>query len=165
LYKFVLDDPSQGNNLEYQTFQDTVRAGIGAIGLVEAKPGQLARFNVAFKYSVTQTQVMTRRPYNPHFYRGEGYYDRERYGPRGPMFGLESAPDWINEPTIAYRHSLTVQIMDAQQGGKEVYRATAYSVAERDKMLRLMPYLVQAVFDGFPSNNGSERNLNYVEGR
>ena len=72
-YQFVPADASQTNNLEYQSFQDMVRAGIGATGLVEAQAGAKPRFDVSFTYGTSQTQVMVRRPYDPGFYGGYGY--------------------------------------------------------------------------------------------
>ncbi|ARP90175.1 hypothetical protein CAL14_07630 [Bordetella genomosp. 9] len=159
-YRFVLHDPGQNNNLEYQNFQDMVRAGIGSTGLVEAKPGQPARFDVSFTYGTTQTQVNVRQPYDPYFYGGfgPGYYGRP-WGPWGYW-----GPDWVDVPVAAYRNSLTVIIRDASQGGKEVYRATSYSVSEREELLKVMPYLVRAIFDNFPANNGSERRVRYTVG-
>lgn len=163
-YRFVSADPSQANNLEYQNFQDMVRSGISPTGLIEAKLSQPARFDVLFRYGVTQTQVNVRRPYDPYFYGGfgPGFYGG-RYG--GPPWGGYWGPDWVDVPTVAYRNALTVEIHDASQGGKEVYRATAYSVTENDRLLRVMPYLVRAIFDNFPANNGSEREVRYTVGR
>jgi hypothetical protein len=163
-YRFVAADPSQNNNLEYQNFQDMVRSGISPTGLVEAQAGQPARFDVSFRYGVTQTQVNVRRAYDPYFYGGYGpgfYGGRYLGGPWGGYWG----PDWVDVPTVAYRNALTVEIRDASQGGKEVYRATAYSVSENDRLLRVMPYLVRAIFDNFPANNGSEREVRYTVGR
>ncbi|OZI19428.1 hypothetical protein CAL26_17545 [Bordetella genomosp. 9] len=164
-YRFVPADPSQNNNLEYQSFQDMVRSGISPTGLVEAQAGQPARFDVSFKYGVTQTQVNVRRPVDPYFYGGygPGFYGGRYWGsPWGPgMWG----PDWVDTPSVAYRNALTVEIRDASQGGKEVYRATAYSVSGNDRLLAVMPYLVRAIFDNFPANNGSEREVRYTMGR
>ncbi|ANN77294.1 DUF4136 domain-containing protein [Bordetella flabilis] len=162
-YRFTYADPSQQNNLEYQSFEDMVRSGISPTGLVEAQAGQPARFDVSFKYGVTQTQTMVRRPYDPYFYGGygPGFYGGRYWGPWGGYWG----PDWVDVPTVAYRNALTVEIRDASQGGKEVYRATAYSVSEGDQLLKVMPYLVRAIFDNFPGNNGSERRVSYTVGR
>lgn len=162
-YRFVIADPSQNNNLEYQAYQDMVRAGIGSTGLVEAENGASARFTVSFKYGVSQTQVMVRRPYDPYFYGG---YGPGFYGPRGYWGGWGGywGPDWVDVPAVAYRNTLTLEIHDANRSGAEVYRATAYSVSGGEKLLTVMPYLVRAIFDNFPGNNGSEREVHYTTG-
>lgn len=157
-YQFVPADPSQINNLEYQSFQDMVRAGIGATGLVEARPGVKGRFEVSFRYGTTQTQVMVRRPYDPYFYGGYGGF----YGP-GP-WGMGAGfwgPDWVDVPMVVQRNSLSLFIRDTQQGGAEVYRSTAFILSERDDLIRTMPYLVRAIFDNFPGNNGAEREIQF----
>lgn len=162
-YRFVAAEPAQNNNLEYQSFQDTLRSGLGTTGLVEAKAGESARFDVLFKYGVSQTQVMVRQPYDPYFYGGYGpgfYGSRGYWGGWGGYWG----PGWIDVPTVAYRNALTIEIHDAAHGGAEVYRATAYNVSGGNNMLRVLPYLVRAIFDDFPGNNGSEREVTYQTG-
>jgi len=162
-YQFVPADSSQLNNLEYQSFQDMVRAGIGATGLVEAQPGARGRFDVSFRYGTSQTQVMVRRSYDPYFYGGYGGY----YGP-GP-WGMGAGywgpgywgPGWVDVPMVVQRNSLTLFIRDTQQGGAEVYRSTAFILSERDDFIRTMPYLVRAIFDNFPGNNGAEREIQF----
>jgi hypothetical protein len=163
-YRFVIADPGQENNLEYQAYQDMVRAGIGSTGLVEAGKGASARFTVSFRYGVSQTQVMVRRPYDPYFYGGygQGFYGRPGYW---SGWGGYWGPDWVDVPAVAYRNALTLEIHDASRNGAEVYRASAYSVSGGEKLLAVMPYLVRAIFDGFPGNNGSEREVHYTVGR
>ncbi|WP_088154322.1 DUF4136 domain-containing protein [Achromobacter xylosoxidans] len=159
-YQFIAADASQNNNLEYQSYQDMVRAGIGATGLVEAKPGAKGRFDVSFKYGTTQTQIMVQRPYDPYFYGGYGYGGF--YGPRpwGAGYGYWG-PDWVDVPMVVQRNTLSLHIYDTQRGGAEVYRSSAFILSERDDFLRTMPYLVRAIFDNFPGNNGAEREIRF----
>lgn len=158
-YQFVPAEPSQANNLEYQSYQDMVRAGIGATGLVEAQGGAKARFNVSFRYGTSQTQVMVRRPYDPYF---NGYGYGGFYGPRpwGGYYGYWG-PEWVDVPVVAQRNTLTLQIHDSQRGGAEVYRSSAFILSEQDNFMRMMPYLVRAIFDNFPGNNGAEREIQF----
>jgi len=161
-YRFVDAGPDQAGNLEYQAYQDVMRAGIGPTGLVEAQAGQPARFKVSFTYGSAQTQVMVRRAYDPYFYGGFGGF----YGPRWWGGGMGYwGPDWVDVPTVAYRNRLDVQIHDSARGGAEVYRASAYIITDREDLVRTMPYLAQAIFDNFPGNNGSEREVEYPVGR
>lgn len=155
-YRFVDATPSQRNNLEYQSYQDVMRASMGPTGLVEAPEASQARFNVSFNYGVEQTQVMVRQPYDPYFYGGFG----AMYGP--PWWGSGFwGPNWIDVPAIATRNRLTVEIFDNDRHGAEVYRASAYIVTERGDLIRTMPFLARAIFDNFPGNNGSEREVEY----
>ena len=62
---------------------------------------------------------------------------------------------------VVQRNTLTLQIHDSQRGGAEVYRSSAFILSERDNFVRMMPYLVRAIFDGFPGNNGAEREIQF----
>ncbi|CAM3788006.1 DUF4136 domain-containing protein [Bordetella tumulicola] len=154
-YRFVDAKPEQANNLEYQAYQDAMRASISSTGLVEAQGGSPARFNVSFEYGSEQTQVMVRQAYDPYFYGGFGGF----YGPWGGAGYW--GPNWVDVPSVAYRNRLSVEIHDNARKGAEVYRSTAYIVTGREDLVRTMPYLTRAIFDNFPGNNGSEREVEY----
>jgi len=159
-YRFVDATPGQANNLEYQAYQDAMRSGISPTGLIEAQSGKSARFNVSFQYGTEQTQVMVRQPYDPYFYGGFGGFYGSPWGGAG-FWG----PNWVDVPTVAYRNRLTVEIYDNSRQGAQVYRSTAYIVTERENLVRTMPYLTRAIFDNFPGNNGSEREVEYPVNR
>lgn len=156
-YEFAPPAADQSGSLEFQAYRDMVRAAIGATGLVEARPGLPARFRVEFQYAAKPTQVMSRQPVDPFFYGG-GFY-----GPRWgwPGWGGYYGPDWVAVPVNAVRNSLTVQIRDLQNGNAEVYRSTATATTGQDALAEVMPYLVRAVFDNFPGNNGQVREVRY----
>ncbi|MVW80649.1 DUF4136 domain-containing protein [Bordetella sp. 02P26C-1] len=155
-YQFVDATPAQRNNLEYQSYRDILRASMGPTGLVEAPAGTNARFNVSFNYGSEQTQVMVRQPYDPYFYGGFGVV----YGP--PWWGTGFwGPSWVDVPSVAFRNRLAVEISDNERHGAEVYRASAYIVTGRSDLIRTMPYLTRAIFDNFPGNNGSEREVEF----
>jgi len=161
-YRFAA---APGGNLEQRAYQDVVRANMGATGLVEAPAGAPARFEVAFDFGVSQVQVLTRQPYDPYFYGGYGGYGRFHGGPYGrfygPGFGWGGfwGPQWVDVPVTAYRNTVNLRINDAARRGVEVYRSTASTLSDRPDMIRVMPYLVQSIFDDFPGNNGSEREV------
>jgi hypothetical protein len=157
-YRFVQADPVQANNLEYRAYQDMVRAGIGATGLVEATGGAPARFEVAFDYGAVQTTVMTRQPYDPYFYGGGFYGPRWGYGRYGGGFW---GPEWVDVPAVAYRNFVNLHIRDHAANNAEVYRSSAATHSDRAELVNVMPYLVRAIFDNFPGNNGSDRVIKY----
>jgi hypothetical protein len=152
-YAFAQVSPEQAGNLEFQTYRDIIRAGLSPTGLVEAKPGQAARFVVDYQYGVQPVHTVERQIYDPGFYNG--FYGPPWWG--GPYWG----PSWIDVPVVRYRNWLRLQIRDASRGGAEVYRSSAYTVTDRDALLRSMPYLVRALFDHFPGQNGEEHEVEY----
>lgn len=160
-YRFAQNPDS---NLEKRAYQDMVRASMGATGLVEAPVGAPARFDVSFDYGVSQVQVMTRQPYDPYFYGGFGPYRGGPYGRFwGPGYGWGGfwGPQWVDVPVTGYRNTLNVRINDRQRGGTEVYRSTASTLSSQPEMVQVMPFLVRSLFDNFPGNNGSEREVEY----
>jgi len=160
-YQFASSD-AQARSLEYQAYQDVVRANIGATGLMEAPRGSAARFDVKFDYGVSQVQVMTRQPYDPFFYGGGGFYGPYgRFWGPGYGFGGFWGPQWVDVPVTAYRNSVNLRITDKMRGGAEVYQSTASTLSNQPDLIRVMPYLVQSIFDNFPGNNGSEREIEY----
>ena len=159
-YQFTGASPEQANNLEYRTYEDLVRANIGATGLVESRAPGTARFDVSFDYGSTPTQILTQQPYDPYFYGGFGGIGR--YGPPGWGWGGGFwGPNWVTVPVNAYRNTLNLRISDRRQGGAEVYRSSASTVSGRPDFVRAMPYLMRAIFDDFPGNNGSEREIEF----
>lgn len=151
----IVPSAGQKNNLEYESFADMLRASIGPTGLVESRAGT-ARFDVAFTYSSTPAQVWVQR-YAPAPYYGPGW---GYYGPWGPGY-YYGGPAVVNVPVSAYKNTLTVTIKDTRNHDAEVYRSSAVSMSGGGDLPAIMPYLAQAVFDGFPGNNGQVRDITY----
>lgn len=154
--------PIQKNNLEYQAFADMIRASIGRTGLIEAQPEQPARFIVSFEYAnpLSQTWVQQfAQPYfpGPGFGPWRGFYG----GPFGFGGGAFYSPPVINTPVTVYKNTLTIIIADNQKQGAEVYRSTAVSISGNENLPSVMPYLTRAIFDDFPANNGSVKDITY----
>lgn len=166
-YRIVANE-RQKNNLEFQSYADMIRASIGPTGLVEATGNAPARFDVSIDYANPVTQSWVQRYNDPYLNDGWGF---------GPAFGgyyggyggwgggIWMAPSVVNVPVEVYRNSLTVMIKDNQNHGIEVYRCTAVNTSSTDNLAVVMPYLAQAVFDGFPGNNGQVREVNYERAR
>lgn len=165
-YRFDTPANGLGESLEYQTYRDMVRAAIGATGLVEGQDPKSARFAVRFTYGSERTQVTVAEPRDPFFDPyfaypgGYGYYGRRGWGGGWGGVGYYG-PHWAPVNMEAWRNTLTVEIRDTTRDNAEVYRSSAMSLGRSDDMVRLMPYLVRAIFDGFPQNNGQQREVRY----
>ncbi|NYT63983.1 DUF4136 domain-containing protein [Alcaligenaceae bacterium] len=165
LYRIV-PSASQKNNLEFQTVADMLRAAIGPTGLVEAQAGHTARFDLTINYDNPASQTLVQR-YEP-------YMDGWGFGPAfGGYYGgyggwggaMYFAPAYQNVLVEVFKNTLTVVIIDNQNHGAEVYRASAVNVSSSDNLVQAMPYLAQAVFDDFPGNNGQVREVSYKRTR
>lgn len=163
----IVSESGQAGNLETQAFSDMIRANIGRTGLVEAQPGQKARFNVSFDYGNPVTQTWVQQYADPYFYNGFS----PGFGPWGGYYGggwgggVFYSPPVVNVPVQIYKNTLTVIIKDNARNGVEVYRSSAVSASSHDNLLNVMPYLARAVFEGFPGNNGQQREVQYERQR
>lgn len=158
---WIEPDAAQQNNLQFQSFADTVRAALGPTGLVEAQSSSQARFTVHIDYGSHQEQAWRQRLVDPYFYGGFpgpgfGFGYRHYWGGGwGPGPVVETVPVVVNQL------QLSVRIDDRSQQGREVYRATAVTTAGEDQMGAAMPYLARAVFDRFPGRNGQVVRVKY----
>lgn len=153
----------QTNNLEFQTFADMVRAAMGPTGLIEAAPGQSARFDVTVGYGNPIDQRWVQR-YSDSFTDGWGvnpFFGGFYGGGWGWTSGIYMMPSTVTVPVEVYKNTLTIIIKDNRHSGAEVYRASAVNVSDTDNLTGVMPYLAQAIFDGFPGNNGQVREVRY----
>lgn len=149
---------AQRNNLQFQTYADTVRAALGPTGLVEASSAEQARFAVHMEYGSSREREWRQEFVDPYLY--PGFY--------GPYAGFHR-PHWAwgmgpAVQTVAvdvYRLTLSVRIDDRTQQGREVYRATAVASSAEDRLGAAMPYLARALFDRFPGRNGQVVEVRY----
>lgn len=165
----IVASPAQEGNLEFQSFADMVRAAIGPVGLVEARDGSAARFEVSLEYGNPVERTWVQRYQDP-YYGGWGFSPffggfYGRHGGWGWGSGLYVTPSPANVQVDIYRNSLTVVIRDGAASNREVYRSSAVSPSETENLAAIMPYLAQAVFDGFPGNNGQVRTVRYDRAR
>ena len=160
-YYRIVPQGEQNGNLQFAAYADMLRAAIGATGLRESVEGGPARFDVRFEYQNPVRQTWVQRYQDPYIYPPwptfGGYYGG--WGGRGG--GIFYTPPVVNVPVEVYRNTLTVTISDQTQQGREVYRATAVHTSRSDSLDAVMPYLMQAIFDGFPGNNGQVREVRY----
>jgi hypothetical protein len=141
----------QSDDLEYQAFADNIRAAIGPVGLVEARQGQAARFDVSFSYGVKKGVEWVTR-----------YADFPPYGPWGPWgYYGPFGPPLVNTPVTVFRNELAVVIKDRTRNDAEVYRSSAVTDTPNRNLPQVMPYLARAVFDHFPGNNGQVITVRY----
>ncbi|MGB6242023.1 MAG: DUF4136 domain-containing protein [Castellaniella sp.] len=156
---WIQPDAAQHNNLQFQSFADTVRAALGPTGLVEAQSLAQARFIVHMDYGTRQEQEWRQRMVDPYFYGGFpgpgfGYYG-DAWGAWGPGPVIETVP------VVVSRLYLSVRIDDQTQQGREVYRATAVTTGRDAQLNAAMPYLARALFDRFPGRNGQVVQVRY----
>lgn len=161
----IVSTAGQDNNLEFQSFADMVRAAIGPTGLVEAASPEAARFDIVMDYGSQAEKRWVQRYHDPYYMDGWGFnpFFGGIYGGHGWGWGsgIYMGPSTVNVPVEVYKNTLTIIIQDKHNNGREVYRSTALNISDGHNLALVMPYLAQAVFDGFPGNNGQVREVRY----
>lgn len=161
-YYRIVPAPQQSGNLQFAAYADMLRAAIGPIGLREAGDAGQARFDVRFEYGNPVKRVWERRYDDAYMYYGwpgwAGYYGG--WGRWGGGF-MYYTPRTVNVPVDVYRNTLTVTISDRLAEGRDVYQASAVHNSQAENLDAVMPYLMQAIFDGFPGNNGQVKEVRY----
>lgn len=152
--------PAEQNTLELQSYQALVATQLRRVGLTPAQPwARDARFSVRMAYQATPFQTWDDVPapfYGPAFSYGHFGYGHG-FGFMFPFGGY--GPGYAAVPVTAWRHALEVSIRDSSRGDAEVFQGRATHDAGREILPRVMPYLVEAVFQDFPHGNGQVRTV------
>jgi hypothetical protein len=160
----ILPSETQRGTLPFSTYSDMVRAAIGPTGLVEAQGTVAPRFDITLDYGSTVERRWARRSVDPYYGAGYGAgfgYYQPFGGGFYPWGGWMAQPYYEDVPVDVYKNELTVIIRDRAKKGAEVYRATAVSMSQSDRLASVMPYLARAVFDQFPGRNGQVIEVKY----
>ncbi len=154
--------------LELATYQGHAQQELEKLGMRKAAPGQPARLLVELGW-ITQPQERS--------YRQPVYDDRLVFYPpyrnaSGQVFPGYWAPSrfgpvYVGDRLVAYTvqfSQINLRVLDTRGSPAGQPRAVfeSHAVYEGNAaMPTIAPYLVRAVFDGFPGQNGQIRRVNF----
>lgn len=159
----------KANDLEQAAYEGYVQAELEKLGLKRAAPGQVGRI---------QVDVLTGNGTKDKKYREALYEDYYTYQPpfrdgAGNVFPGYWAPDRFGARYVGDREvtrtvqisNLRLRLLDAQGSPpgkpKAVFESRAAYEGDNEDLPDLVPYLVRAVFDGFPGQNGRVRVVRF----
>lgn len=162
----ILPDDNQRGSLEFRTYADMVARRMQAQGFrqiaEDAKPQLAVRIFYAVDDGRTEIWTTPIYSYNDYWRR---YYGGAAAWPY-PYFDTTGAN--TNSTTI-YTHRLELKIMDGAslRGGKreDVFEGRAVAERETRELVATMPFLVEALFDNFPGQNGVPTVVRVPEAR
>lgn len=158
-------DPAKDGGLEFSQYADHVRRNLVAVGYSEAPGPQAASLIVTLDYGVDngRERVVSTPGFAGTFgYGGFGrpYYSRFGYGRfrRSPFFWGWYDPFWDDfGPSVSsytvYHGFVNLDIRRASDG-QAVFEGKAQAQSATNQLQVLVPNLVEAMFTGFPGNNG-----------
>ncbi|MDB5964043.1 MAG: hypothetical protein JWQ72_543 [Polaromonas sp.] len=159
----------KANDLEVEAYQGYVQAELEKLGLKRAAPGQVGRF---------QVDVVTGNGTRDRKYREAIYQDYYVYQPpyrdaAGNVYPGFWAPDRFGSRYVGDREvvrtvqvsNLRLRLLDSRGSEpgkpKAVFESRAVYEGDNEDLPDLVPYLVRAVFDGFPGPNGRVRVVKF----
>lgn len=158
-FAVVADDPALAGGLEFALYADMVAEQMAKLGYVEAAP-EAATMLVRFDYGVDQGRERVRTSN-----AGFGY---NRFGPWGPWgrfggFGYRRSfafgfyDPWLAGPEVRSYTVYTSEIdlkIDNTQTGERLFEGQAQAASRSNRLQKLVPNLVDAIFTDFPGNSG-----------
>lgn len=153
-FAVVADDPALAGGLEFALYADLVAAEMAKLGYVEAAP-EAATMLVRFDYGVDNGRERVRSTG-----AGVGHFGPwGRFGGfglrRGYAFGFYDP--WLAGPEVrsytVYTSDIDLKI-DNTVTGERLFEGQAQAASRSNRLQRLVPNLVDAIFTDFPGNSG-----------
>jgi len=165
-FAVVADNPALAGGIEFGQYAGLVNAKMAALGYVPATGAETADLIVRFDYGVDKgrEKVRSTGAYDPFWgpwygYPRYGYWGRRAYYPhhRGGLWGFGWYDPWFDgygyESYTVYLSGISLKI-DRRADGQRLFEGKAEAASTSNRLPYLVPNLVEAMFTGFPGNNG-----------
>ncbi len=156
-FAVVAEDPKNAGGLEFATYANAVAAEMQELGYVRAASPDRADLLVRFDYRVDGGRERVRTDLN-----GAGF-GAGPWGPWGPWgggfggWGFGFNDPWLAGPNVrsytVYTSGIDLKI-DRTADGQRLFEGKAEAVSRSNRLPRLVPNLVDAIFTDFPGNSG-----------
>ncbi len=156
-FAVVPEDPKLAGGLEFATYANSVAAEMEQLGYVRAPAPERADLLVRFDYRVDGGRERVRTDLS-----GAGFAAGP-WGPWGPWgggfgrWGWGFYDPWLAGPNVrsytVYTSGIDLKI-DRAADGQRLFEGKAEAVSRSNRLPRLVPNLVDALFTGFPGNSG-----------
>lgn len=155
-FAVVAEDPKLVGGLEFGTYADAVAAELTQLGYVRAASPESADMLVRFDYRVDGGRERVRT--DPGIGVGFGPWGRwGGWGGWGGGWGLGFNDPFLGGPDVRsytiYTSGVEIKI-DRRADGQRLFEGRAEAVSRSNRLPRLVPNLVDALFTDFPGNSG-----------
>lgn len=159
----------KSNDLEQAAYQSYVQAELERLGFRPASAGQVGRMQVEVDTNASTEEHRYREPVYQDYYTFRPPY-RDAAGNIVPGYWVPDVfgPRYVGDREVirtVYVSNLRLRLLDSQRAPPDKPRAvfearSVYEGGNRD-LPNLVPYLVRAVFDNFPGQNGAVRLVRF----
>lgn len=156
-FAVVPEDPKLAGGLEFATYANAVAAEMTELGYARAASPESADMLVRFDYRVDNGRERVRTDPNGFGAFGPawgpwggwgGGFGRWGYGFNDPFFGGPNVRSYT-----VYTSAIDLKI-DRRVDGQRLFEGKAEAVSRSNRLPRLVPNLVDALFTDFPGNSG-----------
>lgn len=155
-FAVVPEDPKLAGGLEFATYANSVAAEMQELGYTRAASPESADLLVRFDYRVDGGRERVRTDFNGVGAAGFGPWGRWG-GWGGGGWGLGFNDPFFGGPDVRsytiYTSGIDLKI-DRAADGQRLFEGKAEAVSRSNRLPRLVPNLVDAIFTGFPGNSG-----------
>lgn len=151
---------SDSQNLERSAYANLLQQNMHRTGLYQATSAAKADYLVDFNYSSERRQQLV-RDYDPdpfffYPYMGFGYW------PSSHFYGsMMFYPNFYHGSTVRqvnYNYYTLQAVISRRADGQPVYQSTV-AASSQAPLVQVMPYLMAAVFDGYPGQSAGVREI------
>lgn len=158
-----------GRELEQATYEGHVQAALEQLGLKRAPAGQVGRIQA----EVSTSQRSDEKTWLQPVYQNTPVFLPPFRDASGRLFPGVWAPDpfgprYVGDRQVSmtvYTAGLRLRLLDAQASPpgqlRTVFESRALYEGDSDSLTAVVPYLVRAVFDDFPGQNGQVRTVEF----
>lgn len=165
-FAVVPEDPKLAGGLEFATYAEAVAAEMTQLGYTRAASPETADMLVRFDYRVDGGRERVRTDFNGAGAFGPwgrwggwgGWGGGWGFGFNDPFFG---GPD-VRSYTV-YTSGIDLKI-DRRVDGQRLFEGKAEAVSRSNRLPRLVPNLVDALFTDFPGNSGETVRITIRDG-
>lgn len=160
---------AKANDLEQAAYEGYVQLELEKLGLRRAAPGQLGRILV----DVVTGNGTKEKKYREAVYENYYIYQQPFRDGAGNVFAGYWTPDRFGARYVGDREvtrtvqvsNLRLRLLDTQGSApgkaQAVFESRAGYEGDNEDLPDLVPYLVRAIFDGFPGQNGRVRVVRF----
>lgn len=154
----IIPEPAQMGGLEFQDYATQVANALTAQGWRPIAPGGAADTMVTLHWGVGPPDTVSWQSPSS-VYSGFGVGGFGHHSGYGAGFGYDPFPYWESRSITTYPRWLSVRITESKSR-KVLFEGRAVADGTRREITPVMPYLVQALFTGFPGANGTTVRVN-----
>jgi hypothetical protein len=168
-FRLVPSEAAKAASLEFDSYAKQVADQLVRVGFRAADAGTTATYEVQLDYGISGgkeklatrpglgTSLYARSAFSGYHYRG-AWIARPYYHPFYDPFFHDS----FSEPEVysytVYTRSLKMDIKRSSDGEK-LFEGRVESIGTDKRLPEVMPYLVEALFTGFPGNSGTTQTI------